>query len=442
MSLIHGREKEAWIAEYPLLSPMLACKPVFWANPARRPFAEVADSLPFARREAEDAQARLERFAPFIAAKFPETVGSGGIIESPLVETPKFKAALEDLWKLKIPGRMLVKMDAALPISGSIKARGGIYEVLVVAESLAFTHKLLTPADDYAILAEPRFREFFSGFKLAVGSTGNLGLSVGIMGAALGFAVTVHMSADAQAWKKDLLRANGVTVIEYADDYSFAVAQGRKAAEADPLCHFVDDESSRSLFLGYSVAGLRLNAQLANLGIKADSRYPLYVHLPCGVGGGPGGVAFGLKHAFGDAAHCFFAEPINAPAMLLGLYTGLDEKASSTEFGIPLTTAADGLAVGAPSALVCRAMRPLLDGLYTMDDADLFTYLALAADTEGLKLEPSALAGVPGLRHTLEQGLLPTACPECACHIVWATGGNLVPQAQWQGYVERGGGGA
>ena len=83
-------------------------------------------------------------------------------------------------------------------------------------------------------------------------------------------------------------------------------------------------------------------------------------------------------------------------------------------------------------------MAPLLDGLYTVEDEDLFTHLALAADTEGLKLETSALAGVPGLLHIVEKGLTPVISSENAVHIVWATGGNLVPHEEWLGYVERG----
>lgn len=428
--------------EFPETVRIAGCEEIFWENTKIKENCKNSNENIV---DIDDAEARLIRFAPFIRRMFPEV--ADGIIESELKEITAMKEALAagrgSSEKVDVKGRVFLKCDSHLPISGSIKARGGIYEVLKFAEKTAIDSGMLTEDDDYGRLADDEFRELFSKYKVAVGSTGNLGLSIGIMSAAIGFSVTVHMSADARQWKKDLLRSKGVTVVEYPDDYEAAVAQGRKIAEEDPSCHFVDDENSLDLFAGYSVAGKRLKKQLEDRGIKVDKDHRLYVYIPCGVGGAPGGVTYGIKKYFGDDAFCFFAEPTHAPCMTLGLITGLHNGISVGDLGIDGKTEADGLAVGRASGLVSDAMESRLSGCFTVDDSRLYPYLAELMDSEGIFIEPSACAAFEGLKYINEsssvvEGQCFPAPDENSIHIVWATGGNMVPEDEKKAYYERG----
>jgi D-serine dehydratase len=435
---------ETWKIEYPLLNKLISLEEVFWLNPNLEEFQSGIEKSPLTEKDVRDAEERLQRFAPYIAKVFPETKRTNGIIESPLMRIPSMKQSLEQDHQQHISGELLLKCDSHLPISGSIKARGGIYEILKHAEELAFQHELLTTQDDYSIIDSDQFRTFFSHYSIAVGSTGNLGLSIGIMSAKLGFKVTVHMSADAKPWKKDLLRSKNVNVIEYKADYSKAVEEGRIQADADPACYFVDDENSHDLFLGYAVAASRLKKQLEELEVTIDEHHPLFVYLPCGVGGGPGGVAFGLKLLFKDHVHCFFAEPTHSPCMVLGLMTELHDQVSVQDFGIDNVTDADGLAVGRPSGFVGKTMEPFLSGSYTVSDEQLYMLLKELADTEGIQLEPSALAGMigpiklykEGTDYLQKHGL--TKKISKAAHIVWGTGGSMVPEEMMTHYYQKG----
>ncbi|HPW99248.1 MAG TPA: D-serine ammonia-lyase [Sedimentibacter sp.] len=428
--------KEELLIQYPELKNVSELNEVFWLNPRMVPYDKAASSINMDIAAIDDAEKRLEKFAPLIEKVFPETIPSHGIIESPLQEISSMKSKLEELYKLKFSGKLLLKMDSHLAIAGSVKARGGIYEVLMYAEKLAMKNGLLKEDDDYSILADQKFRDFFGRYKIQVGSTGNLGLSIGITSAALGFNVTVHMSADAKQWKKDLLRSKGAKVVEYDSDFSKAVEEGRKLSDQDPMSYFVDDENSMNLFLGYSVAARRLEEQLKNMNIVIDEAHPLFVYLPCGVGGAPGGITYGLKSVYKDNVHCFFVEPTHAPSMLIGMATGLHNDISVQDLGIDGKTHADGLAVGRPSKLVGKMMDYVLGGVFTVDDYKLYNYMRYLNETENINIEPSACAAFEGFikfesseegkqyirQHKLENIM------QNAVHTAWATGGSLVPE--------------
>lgn len=438
---LHNKPIREWLAECPILADIIATKPTFWINRKIESFTQALAKTGFNRADVKDAADRLERFRPYIARAFPETAVVHGKIESPLQQISAMHTVIEDYYDIAIPGTLLVKLDSHLPISGSIKARGGIYEILKFAETKAIDSGLLKITDNYELFNSVQFQELFKQYSIIVGSTGNLGLSIGIIGAKLGFQVTVHMSADAKTWKKKMLRSKGVSVVEHDADYSIAVAEGREQAKADPRCHFVDDEDSRDLFLGYAVAAERLKAQLHEQSIPVDSDHPLCVYLPCGVGGGPGGVTFGLKLAFGDNVHCFFGEPTQSPAMLAGLATGLHDAISAQQLGIENKTIADGLAVSRPSGLVCRTMQQMLTGIFTVLDDEMYCLLALLVQSENIHLEPSALVGFSGFSRIGQVwekiGLSPEK-QQHATHLIWATGGNMVPDLVWQKYFKEG----
>lgn len=408
-------------------------KEFFWKNEKYVPNGKI-EEINF--QELIEAEARLERFAPYINKVFCETNEFNGIIESRLVNINKMKVFMESYYKQIIIGDIYCKCDNELPISGSVKARGGIYEVLKYAEDLATKHNLISSQEDYSKIDSKEFKKFYSGYNIIVASTGNLGLSIGIISSKLGFKVDVHMSHDAKAWKKELLKDLGVNVIEHEGDYSKAVELARKQADLSKNAHFIDDENSKDLFLGYGVAALRLEKQLKHNNIIIDEKHPLIVYLPCGVGGAPGGITFGLKSIFGENVHCFWVEPTHAPAMILGLMTGQHENISVKKYGIDGKTDADGLAVGKPSGFVGKLLEKSIAGGYTLEDKELYRLLAIAYNEEHLKLEPSATASFIGpLKLSKENYIKKDVIPT---HIVWATGGSMVPKDIWEEYYGKG----
>jgi D-serine dehydratase len=88
-------------------------------------------------------------------------------------------------------------------------------------------------------------------------------------------------------------------------------------------------------------------------------------------------------------------------------------------------------------------MEPFLSGNYTVSDEELYRLLKELADTENINLEPSALAGMVGPvnvckedEYLQKQQLTETV--KKGTHIVWGTGGSMVPEDVMNGYYKKG----
>ena len=379
------------------------------------------------QEDIDDAWERLIRFSSYVKTAFPETEKTGGIIDSPIEQINGTKTELEKTEKVSVAGDLYVKRDDSLAVCGSLKARGGIYTVFKHAEDIALESGMLKKTDDYSILNNPEFKELFSKYKISVGSTGNLGMSIGLSGRKLGFDVTVYMSEEAKEWKKNMLRQAGVNVIEFKGDYTSALKLARTEAAKEENNYFIDDEDSKELFLGYSAAYKTLIHQLDEKGVIVDEKHPLIVYLPCGVGGGPGGITFGLKKVFGDNVYCYFGEPTQMPCMSYAMAASKGD-VSVYDIGLGNGTVADGLACSSPSVLAYKVMQGVLDGCFTITDEHSLELVKLLYNTSNIKAEPSscvALGGVGKIPYEIEN-------IENATHLVWLTGGSLVPDSEWR----------
>ena len=113
------------------------------------------------------------------------------------------------------------------------------------------------------------------------------------------------------------------------------------------------------------------------------------------------------------------------------------------DIGLTGKTLADGLAVGKPSEFVCRQMKEVLSGIYTVSDEALQAMQYLLYKEEGIKCEPSACAECcflticrqrEGRSYLQKEGVQ----EENIRYVYWATGGALVPNEIFAQQLEEG----
>jgi D-serine dehydratase len=372
-----------------------------------------------------EAEQRLSRFRPVLAGLFPAADWDGRI-RSALLEYPQ---------QADLPA-LLVKADHDLPMTGSVKARGGVYELLCRVEAVALLEGLVQPGEPLTPLLTPAAKTLFAKHRIVVASTGNLGFSIGLVARAFGLEAEVHMSHDAKTWKKERLRRTGANVIEHPCDYTETVARARDSASASGS-YFIDDESSRLLFVGYTTAAAELAGQLAERSLKVGTDTPLVVYLPCGVGGAPGGITAGLKTIYGDDARCVFVEPVASACVLAALCVGDGSPVSVYDIGLDNDTIADGLAVPVASKLVMSSVGASIDAAVAVTDAAMLEWVRRAWNEAGLRLEPSAASGFAAVALFLEATRnAEAALAPGAIHVVWTTGGSQLPEDQFTALLQ------
>ena len=403
----------------PGISQLRAGLPAVWLRPTD---SAAENSTPLRAAEIDEARQRLERFRPVLATLFAGGATSwDGRVRSALLDYPR---------QTDLPP-LLVKADHDLPMTGSVKARGGVYELLCRVEALAVMGGIVENGEPLAPLLTPAAREIFSQHRIAVASTGNLGFSIGLVARAFGLNADVHMSHEAKAWKKERLRRTGANVIEHPCDYTETVARARVAAKTNGS-YFIDDESSRLLFVGYTTAASELAEQLEQRGVKISHDAPLVVYLPCGVGGAPGGITAGLKTIYGSRVHCVFVEPVASACVFAALAVGNGAPVSVYDLGLDNDTIADGLAVPVASNLVLHSIGASIDAVVAVPDAAMLEWVRRAWNESSLRLEPSAASGFAAVPLFLEAARQAgAALPPQAVHVVWTTGGSQLPEDQF-----------
>ena len=99
----------------PVLREMRAGNEVFWMNPEKTDCDEAMRHIELTMEDVEDAERRLQRFAPFIRACFPETEETGGLIESALTPIPGCRACAAPSGRARSQDRGKIQTETSNP---------------------------------------------------------------------------------------------------------------------------------------------------------------------------------------------------------------------------------------------------------------------------------------------------------------------------------------
>ena len=273
------------------------------------------------------------------------------VIDPLLLNTPQFS----DPTLSEALGReVLVKMENVSPV-GSFKGRGA----------------------DYFVAGLERRDE-----RLVTATAGNWGIGLAYAGRRYGCGVEVFANSSASAGKLARMRAFGASVTAVDGGLNEADAAARDLANR-PGHRLVYDGEPAAIAEGHGTIGVEL--------LRAGTLDTVVVQV--GDGALISGIARWLK-AHSPDTRIVGVCASGAPAMKLSIDAGRPIRRD------PPTTIAGGLAISAPIAASFERVRSLVDEIVLVDDDDIRAAMALIADTIGVRVEPSAAAGVAAVRVT------------------------------------------
>ena len=401
--------------EKTILEKIKSGLPVIYLNKNKR------EEKSYSIKDIKKTYERFIKYSSLIQKKYPKI--DKGIIKSDLVKTKK----INDKYFNKID--LYLKLDNNLPVVGSVKARGSLNAIIDIVEKISQKENWIE--EDFPLNLSRYIEENkFSKYKIIVGSTGNLALSVGLFSQIFGIKTIVYMSNDAKEWKKEILRKANAEIVQINGTYSEAVKLGREKAKNSENTFFIDDENSEELFLGYAASIFKLNKQIERENINPTNEDPLYIFIPCGVGGAPGGISYALNLVFGNKIKIFFVEPVNAPCMALALIENKENPRAVSEIGLNKRTEADGLAVYKASEFIFNLVKNYINGTITVNDSDMLEFVYNMKILEDQRIEVSAAAGLAGLQKIQKEGTKINKA------LVWLTGGSLIPDKEYEKILE------
>lgn len=213
-----------------------------------------------------------------------------------------------------------------------------------------------------------------------VASAGNYGFAIATAGQRYDVPVTVVVPEDATPSKLERIRLCGATVVQHGSDFDAAKDLARRTAAAEGVAFWEDGVVEEMAYGASTIASELLD--------HTDLWDVVVVPV------GNGSLIRGIGEVFkvrSPGTTVVGLVPTGAPAMAKGILGQTWDESASVD------TIADGLAVRVPIRNIVEHLRPLVDAVWLVEEADLLPAVKSLIELEQVMVEPSAAITVAGL---------------------------------------------